>query len=369
MGGIVELRADDNIRANANRPIIWPPERTRSLGRRCARRCGRARVATIGDPSSATRVSASFYRVLHERSNAHRDGRAAGHREQRAVRAAVEAVPRAPACCVPEVVASDIERGFLLVSDLGELMYSDRLRHRRTRCRHRGRADTLITIARVGDADGVVPPYTRQRLHDELELFKVWLVDGLLRHVADESRRGHARRRLAALIESADGQSKVCVHRDFHSRNLLWGPDRVTRVVDFQDALLRAGACTTSRRCCATAMYVSTRPRSRVGASAFGCARPGRGTAARGRRRRALPRQLDMTAMQRQLKALGIFSRLELRDARPSHLVDIAPVLDHLIDVARDVPGLRAIRRLARRNDPARSTHRAAHARGVECAE
>jgi aminoglycoside/choline kinase family phosphotransferase len=49
-------------------------------------------------------------------------------------------------------------------------------------------------------------------------------------------------------------------------------------------------------------------------------------------------RQLDMTAMQRQLKAIGIFSRLELRDSRPSHLVDIEPVLHHLSDVARCYP-------------------------------
>src|SRR4029453_7360402 len=39
------------------------------------------------------------------------------------------------------------------------------------------------------------------------------------------------------LVDCVDAQSKVCVHRDFHSRNLLWGADRVTRVVDFQDAL------------------------------------------------------------------------------------------------------------------------------------
>ena len=44
---------------------------------------------------------------------------------------------RSVGVCVPEVVASDIERGFLLVSDLGELMYSTVYETDRTRCRHR----------------------------------------------------------------------------------------------------------------------------------------------------------------------------------------------------------------------------------------
>jgi aminoglycoside/choline kinase family phosphotransferase len=48
----------------------------------------------------------------------------------------------------------------------------------------------------------------------------------------------------------------------------------------------------------------------------------------------------DLTALQRQLKALGIFARLQLRDGRGSHLQDIPPVLDHAISVASRYPGL-----------------------------
>ena len=145
-----------------------------------------------------------------------------------------------------------------------------------------------------------------------------------------------------ALIDCVDGQSKVCVHRDFHSRNLLWGADRVTRVVDFQDALY-GPAAVRPRIAAARLLRTFRRDRDRAMARALSGARRWTRDYRSRRTPREFARQLDLTAMQRQLKAIGIFSRLELRDARPSHLVDIEPVLDHLIDVARDVPRLRAI--------------------------
>ena len=85
----------------------------------------------------------------------------------------------------------------------------------------------LIEIARVGAADGIVPPYTTQRLHDELELFRVWLVEGLLGRSLTKAEGGLVDAVWRQLIESIDSQPKVCVHRDFHSRNLLWGIDRI----------------------------------------------------------------------------------------------------------------------------------------------
>ena len=41
-----------------------------------------------------------------------------------------------------------------------------------------------------------------------------------------------------------------------------------------------------------------------------------------------LSRALDLTGLQRQLKAVGIFARLKLRDGKPGHLRYIAPVLE-----------------------------------------
>ena len=274
---------------------------------------------------------------------------------------------RASGVCVPEVLASDLAQGFLLVSDLGEQMYSTVYQTDEHDAAIEAALDTLVRIAPIGAANGIVPPYTTQRFQDEFELFRAWLVDGLLGYSLTNAEGGMIDTVRRILIESIESQPKVCVHRDFHSRNLLWGPDRITRVVDFQDALhgpAMYDLASLLRDCYVRfdeTEIARWREQFRI-----------RATQARlviDPDPEHFARLLDLTAMQRQLKALGIFARLELRDARPSHLVDIAPVIDHLIDVGHMYPDLSTFADwLARVIRPAART--ALVARGITpCAE
>jgi N-acetylmuramate 1-kinase len=267
---------------------------------------------------------------------------------------------------VPEVLAQDLEQGFLLVSDLGDLLYFDVYQTQERDAALEAALQTLVTIQRIPDPHSIIPPYTRQRLHDELGLFRTWLVEGLVGKSLTAAEGGMLDRTWTALIENADTQPKVNVHRDYHSRNLLWGADRVTRIVDFQDALrgpLLYDLASLLRDCYVRfdeAEVARWRERYRTLAAAAGLpvdADPNR-----------FARVMDLTAVQRQLKALGIFARLELRDARPSHLIDIAPVLDQLIDVTRIYARFRSFGDwLAERIRP--QAHAALAARGVPCAE
>jgi N-acetylmuramate 1-kinase len=363
MDGIVELRADDNIRAmqtaqssaRQNALESWVDDVLATKGE----------VAEEWRPVVGDASFRQFYRVqTPARTLIAMDAPPATENNAQFVR--LSKLFRGAGVCVPEIVASDIEHGFLLVSDLGELMYSTVYGTGEHDVAIEAALDTMITIGRVGDANGVVPPYTRQRFQDELELFKVWFLDGLLQRSLTKSERGMLDELWLVLIECVDGQSKVCVHRDFHSRNLLWGPDRVTRVVDFQDALHGPALydiASLLRDC-----YVRfdeaeiAKWRGRFHARGLAAGLPLERDAAR------FARQLDMTAMQRQLKAIGIFSRLELRDARPSHLVDIEPVLLHLSDVAHTYPDFESFGDwLSDSILPAART--VLSARGVECAE
>jgi len=363
MGGIVELRADDNIRAM---------QTTQSSGRLNALETWVDDVlADAGDVANDWRPVVGdasfrqFYRV-HTPARTLIAMDAPPTTENNAQFIRLSKVFRNAGVRVPEIVASDIERGFLLVSDLGELMYSTVYGTAEHDVAIEAALDTMIAIARVGDANGVVPPYTRQRFHDELELFKVWFLEGMLRRSLTKSEGGMLNELWLALIGCVEGQGKVCVHRDFHSRNLLWGDDRVTRVVDFQDALHGPAVydiASLLRDC-----YVRfdeaeiAKWRDRFHARGLAAQLPLEPDTVR------FARQLDMTAMQRQLKAVGIFSRLELRDARPSHLIDIEPVLHHLSDVARTYSDFERFGDWL--SDSILPAARAAlSARGVECAE
>jgi len=273
---------------------------------------------------------------------------------------------RTAGVCVPQVLAQDLDQGFLLVSDLGDLLYFHVYQTAERDAAIEAALQTLLTIQRIPDPRAIIPPYTRQRLYDELVLFRTWLVEGLLGKTLTAAEGGMLQRTWTALIENADTQPKVIVHRDYHSRNLLWGTDHITRVVDFQDALrgpLLYDLASLLRDC-----YVRfdetdvARWRERYRALA---AEAGLSVDADPLR---FARVLDLTGVQRQLKALGIFARLELRDSRPSHLSDIAPVLAQLIDATRTYSDFSAFGDwLAEQIQPPARV--ALAARGVPCAE
>jgi aminoglycoside/choline kinase family phosphotransferase len=336
MSGIVEKRADDTIASMQATPSS-PRRQTLQIwvDRVLAERGSSSSNAwrpVVGDASFR-----HFYRLRADnRDLIAMDAPPATENNAQFVR--LSNIFRSAGVCVPEVLASDLDNGFLLVSDLGDLHYADvYATAQRERAIERA-LDTMVAIARVGDSGGAVPPYTTQRLRDELGLFETWFVDGMLQHRLTDSERGMLDAAKARLIATIDAQPKVCVHRDYHSRNLLWGPDEITRVVDFQDALhgpLLYDIASLLRDC-----YVRFDETDIARWRELYRERAVRAGLPIDDDRDELRRRIDWTAVQRQLKAIGIFARLELRDSRGGHLVDIEPVLDHLVFVCRSYADL-----------------------------
>lgn len=220
---------------------------------------------------------------------------------------------------VPEVVAFD-ERGFLLVTDFGDRLFSAVYAQGGEEGALELAIEALVRIQTVPAE--AVPPYTAQRFRDELEIFTEWLVGSLLDSrpppfLADVWR---------ALVDATQAQPTVTVHRDYHSRNLLLRDDGALGIVDFQDAL--AGPITydlvSLLRDCYHAFPEPEVARWRARYRALND--PGMAEA-------DFVRAFDLTGVQRHLKAAGIFARLELRDGRDSHLADIVPTLSRVVAV------------------------------------
>jgi len=182
---------------------------------------------------------------------------------------------------------------------------------------------TLIDLQAV--TDPAIPPYTIDRLRDELGIFSEWFAAGLL----ETSLPAALQSAFEGLAGQVAGQLSVCVHRDYHCRNLLFDPDTGRLgVVDFQDALIGPVSYDLASLLhdCYHRFSVEDVARWRdwylqhspldLDPKSFAA-------------------DLTHTAIQRQLKAVGIFTRLCLRDGKVSHLVHILPVLESLSSLAR----------------------------------
>ena len=221
---------------------------------------------------------------------------------------------------VPDILAHHEPWGYVLMSDLGtrdlQAAYAageaDEAVH--TAIEH------LVRVQRI--PAGEVPPYTSQRLADELQLFRHWFVEARL------GRNMHAKWGAFCqdIVQEIARQPQCVVHRDYHCQNLLLDEAGEFGVVDFQDALAGPALydlASLLRDCyhrfdeASIARYLALY----LEASAFEIAEPARA--------------LDVTALQRQLKAIGIFARLALRDGKHTHVQHIAPVLSHASDVTK----------------------------------
>ena len=239
---------------------------------------------------------------------------------------------------VPRVLARDLERGFLLLTDLGSRQYLDELAAGRSVERlyadALGALGTMQTAGREHARD--LPAYDREMLTREMDLMPEWF---LRRHLAidvDASVRAMLERLHEALLRSAAEQPMTFVHRDYHSRNLMVVDEDNPGILDFQDAV--RGPVTYDLVSLLKDCYIVWPP-ERV-----------RAWALRHRellRRREFPidaddalflRWFDLMGLQRHIKVLGIFCRLFYRDRKPQYLGDLPRVLAYVRGAAAAYP-------------------------------
>lgn len=144
---------------------------------------------------------------------------------------------------VPRILAQDAEQGFLLLTDLGRDTYYQRIQagidDRELQALYR---DALAALVKMQQARTTgLATYDTARLRDELALFPQWYV-GVHHGTTLDDRTNAALEQIFTLLSQTNGkQPTVLVHRDYHSPNLMvcdetaYGPN--PGVIDFQDAL------------------------------------------------------------------------------------------------------------------------------------
>jgi len=225
----------------------------------------------------------------------------------------------------PQVHAADFDCGMLLLEDLGERDFAAAYAAGEIDAPLDAAVNALVRLQSVSSDD--IPPYTTTRFADELAIFTDWLLGRFVGVDVPKAYAGVA----DTLIEATQTVPQRTVHRDYHCRNLIWRNDSSVGIVDFQDALV--GPCCYDIASLLRDCYVefdetrvATWRRRFFELAELECEES------------AFQRAFDLTAIQRQLKAVGIFARLYLNRGRASHLRDIVPVLRRVSRLGRNYP-------------------------------
>jgi len=237
---------------------------------------------------------------------------------------------------VPQVLAQDLERGFLLLGDLGRQTYLDIITVDNADGLFADAIDALLKLQRL-PMDAVLPSYDDALLRREVELFPEWYVGRELGLQLNDKQKDTWQRVSQLLIDSALAQPKVLVHRDYMPRNLMQSTPN-PGVLDFQDAVY--GPVTYDITCLFKDAFVSW-PQARVEgwlrdywhqAQAAGI--PVQADF------EAFQRASDLMGVQRHLKVIGIFARICHRDGKPRYLADVPRFFSYIEEVIGRRPEL-----------------------------
>jgi len=231
----------------------------------------------------------------------------------------------------PEILAQDLGRGLLLIGDLGERLYLDALDETSVERLYGDALGALAVIQACGPTDGL-PAYDGPFLRRELDIFSEWLLVAHLGLDLSDAEEAMLDGTWDLLVTNALEQPQVCVHRDFHSRNLMVVPGHNPGILDFQDAVV--GPVTYDLVSLLRDCYIAW-PRERVEAWALGYfALAVQSGILESRHEGPFLRWFDLMGVQRHLKASGIFARLYRRDGKSGYLADIPRTLGYVVDVA-----------------------------------
>lgn len=240
---------------------------------------------------------------------------------------------------VPDVLAKDLELGFMLLEDFGDEQFLPRLNSNSANALYSLACDELMKIQRCEQqTERAFPPYDQALLQREVELFRDWFVGELLILKLNDEQQKQLDSLFSGLINSALQQPQVCVHRDFHSRNLMLCDDDRVGVIDFQDAVW--GPVTYDLVSLLRDCYIAWPDADieRWVQCYWQLLEGERPDLINGTNIEQFRAWFDLMGMQRHLKAVGIFARLKIRDGKEGYLQDIPRTLSYLINVGARYP-------------------------------
>ncbi len=236
----------------------------------------------------------------------------------------------------PQILHENHDQGFLLLTDFGNQSYLQALNADNAGSLY---ADAIEVINRMQsriDANDL-PPYDEALLRYEMGLFDEWFLGKLLGIALEQNQLETWQAITDSLVQNALAQPRVFVHRDFHSRNLMKLERGNPGIIDFQDAV--KGPVTYDLVSLLRDCYIEW-PQVQVDQWVSDFRNNTELDQLQGIDAEQFKRWFNLMGIQRHLKAVGIFSRLNLRDGKPQFMRDIPRTLNYIKLISAEEPGM-----------------------------
>lgn len=238
----------------------------------------------------------------------------------------------------PQVLASDLEAGLLLLEDLGSegvvsngLPIHDRYFAAVSLLAQMHGEIWPLSAPLPGGGEYHLSVYSRAALQAEADLYLDWYVPYCSGSTASEAERNEFHQLWMAAFERISGVQTGWVLRDFHSPNLLWrsegsGSTRVG-LIDYQDAVVGPIAYDVASLLLDARVPVSEDLEHQLFETYVGIRRAQEPAFDRS----GFESAYAVMGAQRVTKIMGIFVRLSSRDAKPAYL-DHLPRMEMYLD-------------------------------------
>ena len=230
---------------------------------------------------------------------------------------------------IPELLSINQTQGFLLLTDFGDTTYLKQLDEKNADTLYRCALNALVKLQATSE-ENQLPNYDRDLLLRELMLFSDWYIKVHLAYTLSDEQQAQLQQVFEKILANNLAQAPVYVHRDYHSRNLMYLEQDPTNpgIIDFQDAVY--GPATYDVVSLLRDAYIGWDEEQVLDwAIRYWQAA----------KKQHIPvaadidqfyRDFEWMGLQRHLKVLGIFARLYHRDGKAAYLENMPQVFAYV---------------------------------------
>jgi aminoglycoside/choline kinase family phosphotransferase len=242
----------------------------------------------------------------------------------------------------PRVLAQDLAQGFLLLTDLGSTTYLAALDDANADKLFAAASEALIRWQQAS-RPSALPPYDEALLRRELDLFPDWYLGRHLQYRLTPAQQEALAALWRKILDACLAQPRVFVHRDYMPRNLMVASPN-PGILDFQDAVF--GPITYDVVSLFRDAFISWPEERVLDWTVRHWERARRAGLPVGEDFADFYRNFEWMGLQRHLKVLGIFARINYRDGKPQYLADTPRFVAYARTVARRYQALGPLARL-----------------------